>query len=124
MNSNFIHEGCIVLRGGSQTQIRKPSFLDYTDDAYAVLVHGDPMQPRYYAGDTLFVDPTAAPRVGDDVAVMIQLEGQLIAVFRECVKLTEASITVLELSSGKEATFQSSDIYGVHVVVGSARGRL
>jgi len=124
MNNGFFHEGGIVLRGGCQTQIRKPSFLDYSDDAYAVLVHGDPMQPRYYAGDTLFVDPTAAPRVGDDVAVMIQLEGQLVAVFRECVKLTEASITVLELKSGKEATFQRSDIYGVHVVVGSARGRL
>jgi hypothetical protein len=124
MNNGFFHEGGIVLRGGCQTQIRKPSFLDYSDDAYAVLVHGDPMQPRYYSGDTLFVDPTTAPRVGDDVAVMIQLEGQLIAVFRECVKLNETSITVLELKSGKEATFQLSDIYGVHVVVGSARGRL
>ena len=118
MNNGFFHEGGIVLRGGCQTQIRKPSFLDYSDDAYAVLV------PRYYSGDTLFVDPTTAPRVGDDVAVMIQLEGQLVAVFRECVKLNETSITVLELKSGKEATFQLSDIYGVHVVVGSARGRL
>lgn len=124
MTSNFTHEGGIVLRGGSQTQIRKPSFLDYSDDAYAVLSHSESMQPRYYAGDTLFVDPTAAPRVGDDVAVMIQLEGKLIGIFRECVKLTEASITVVELNSGKQSTFQRSDLFGVHVVVGSARGRL
>ena len=112
------------MRGGSQTQIRKPSFLDYSDDAYAVLVHDDCMQPRYFGGDTLFVDPTAAPRVGDDVAVMIQLEGKLVGIFRECVKLNETSITVVELKSGKQSTCQRRDLFGVNVVGGSARGRL
>ena len=118
------YTGGILLRGEPQMQIRKPSFLEYTADAYAVKVPGDNMQPRYFAGDTLFVDPTAELHVGDDVVVIISFGSDLVGIFWECEEITETAITVSQLKDAKKIIFSIQDLYGLHVVVGSVRGRL
>ena len=57
MNQKFNKGEGFVLRGSeaTQTQIRKPSFLTYSEKAYGCINFGTSMSPRYKAGDTLFV---------------------------------------------------------------------
>ena len=53
--------------GGGWDQIRFPRVDD--DNAYALEVTGDSMEPLYREGDILIVSPNSAPRKGDRVVV-------------------------------------------------------
>jgi phage repressor protein C with HTH and peptisase S24 domain len=53
--------------GGGWDQIRFPRLDD--DNAYALEVAGDSMEPLYREGDILIVSPNSAPRKGDRVVV-------------------------------------------------------
>jgi phage repressor protein C with HTH and peptisase S24 domain len=53
--------------GGGWDQIRFPRVDD--DNAYALEVAGDNMEPLYREGDILIVSPNSAPRKGDRVVV-------------------------------------------------------
>jgi len=117
-------EGFVVRqRSAAQTQIRKPSFLDYSSEAYAATNYGASMEPRYFSGDTLFVDPTLDAMPKDDVVVMFQLQDRMAGIFREFVSQTEEQIVVKDVASSKPVTLNKADIYALHVVVGSQRNR-
>jgi phage repressor protein C with HTH and peptisase S24 domain len=125
MNQQFDKgEGFVVRqRSAAQTQIRKPSFLDYSDEAYAATNYGDSMQPRYYTGDTLFIDPTLDAMPQDDVVVMFRLPDRMAGIFRELVSQTDDQIVIKDVASNKPVTLNKADIYALHVVVGSQRNR-
>jgi phage repressor protein C with HTH and peptisase S24 domain len=62
--------------GGGWDQIRFPRVDD--ENAYALEVTGDSMQPLYRDGDVLIVSPNSAPRKGDRV-VLRTTEGEVMA---------------------------------------------
>jgi phage repressor protein C with HTH and peptisase S24 domain len=62
--------------GGGWDQIRFPRVDD--DNAYALEVTGDSMQPLYRDGDILIVSPNSAPRKGDRV-VLRTTDGEVMA---------------------------------------------
>jgi phage repressor protein C with HTH and peptisase S24 domain len=64
--SGFFDDGGFPV-GGGWDQIRFPRVDD--DNAYALEVTGDSMEPLYREGDILIVSPNSAPRKGDRVVV-------------------------------------------------------
>ena len=62
-----------------------PPQLDKDVYAYALELPTNTMQPRYMAGDTLYVtsNPNLQPRAGDDVVLMFEHEDRQIAIVRE-----------------------------------------
>jgi phage repressor protein C with HTH and peptisase S24 domain len=62
--------------GGGWDQIRFPRVDD--ENAYALEVTGDSMEPLYRDGDVLIVSPNAAPRKGDRV-VLRTTDGEVMA---------------------------------------------
>ena len=62
-----------------------PPQLDNDTQAYALELPANTMQPRYKAGDMLYVsgDPNLQPRAGDDVVLMFEHEDRQIAIVRE-----------------------------------------
>lgn len=62
--------------GGGWDQIRFPRVDD--DNAYALEVTGDSMEPLYRDGDVLIVSPNTAPRKGDRL-VLRTTEGEVMA---------------------------------------------
>jgi phage repressor protein C with HTH and peptisase S24 domain len=62
--------------GGGWDQIRFPKVDD--ENAYALEVAGDSMQPLYRDGDILIVSPNSAPRKGDRV-VLRTTDGEVMA---------------------------------------------
>lgn len=125
MSQTFDKGDGFVLRAGNaaQTQIRKPSFLDYSGEAYAAVNFGSVMEPRYFSGDTLFVDPTLDAQPKDDIVLMFQQQDKIVGIFRELVELTEDKVIAQDVRSGKPVHFNKADLYAVHVVVGSQRSR-
>lgn len=52
--------------------VRRPAVLAGVKDAFAVYAHGDSMSPWRESGETVFVNPTRPPRVGDYVVIIIR----------------------------------------------------
>lgn len=50
---------------------RRPPAIDSNRKAYALYIVGESMEPRYRAGDLVYVDPRRAPMIGDDVIVQL-----------------------------------------------------
>ena len=125
MNQEFDKGDGFIVRqlSAAQTQIRKPSFLDYSAESYAATNYGAAMQPRYFSGDTLFVDPTLEAMPKDDVVVMFRLTDRMAGIFREFVSQTDDQIVIKDVASNKPVTLNRADIYALHVVVGSQRNR-
>ena len=49
--------------------VRRPPGIADAKNVYAIYVVGESMEPRYFAGDLVYVHPDRAPRVGDFVIV-------------------------------------------------------
>ena len=104
-------------------QIRKPSFLEYSDTAYAMTVYGTAMQPRYREGDIIYADPQLTPQDEDDVVISFKVDGAFVGVVRELVNMNTSNITFKDLETGQIKEFHLNDLYAVHVVVGSQKYR-
>src|SRR5580700_11315447 len=50
-------DGEFILNGNQVTEVLAPASLSSVPEAYAVYVVGDSMEPRYFAGETVFINP-------------------------------------------------------------------
>lgn len=66
--------GRFVLNGRKVRDVLCPPTLEHVPNAYAVYVHGDSMEPRYYSGEIVFVDPHRPVRRGDFVVAQLREE--------------------------------------------------
>jgi phage repressor protein C with HTH and peptisase S24 domain len=64
-------DGQFPFNGNRITDIAAPPSLAGVPDAYAVAVVGASMEPRYFAGEMLFVNPRLPVRAGDFVVAQI-----------------------------------------------------
>jgi phage repressor protein C with HTH and peptisase S24 domain len=70
-------------------------FPDMNDDAYALEVSGNSMEPLYRKGDILIVSPSAKVRKGDRVVVKTR-DGEVLA--KELKKKSDKAIELLSLN--------------------------
>jgi phage repressor protein C with HTH and peptisase S24 domain len=64
-------DGEFILNGNRIVDVLAPPSLQGVPDAYAVYVVGDSMEPRYFAGEAVFVNPRLPVRRGDFVVAQI-----------------------------------------------------
>jgi len=67
-------DGEFILNGNRIVDVLAPPSLLGVPDAYAVYVVGDSMEPRYFAGEAVFVNPRLPVRRGDFVVAQIAVE--------------------------------------------------
>src|SRR5258708_25792855 len=60
-----------VLSGNQVSEVLAPPVLSHVPNAYAVYVVGDSMEPRYFAGETVFVNPRLPISRGSFVVAQI-----------------------------------------------------
>lgn len=66
--------GRFVFNGDDSLRIICPPGLENVPEAYAVRVHGTSMEPRFKAGETVWLNPREPYRSGDDVVVQLKAE--------------------------------------------------
>lgn len=66
------HDGAINM-DGPVDYIRRPPALAHARDTYGVFVTGDSMEPRYFAGDPVYVSSARPVRIGDHVVVQCRI---------------------------------------------------
>lgn len=116
-------DGVIIRSESAPSQIRKPSFLEYSEKAYAVTTLSASMQPRYRPRDILYVDPNLIAIPNDDVIILFQLKEKLVGIVREVIEITDEQVSVQGIGSEEHETYKRSEQYGLHVVVGMQRNR-
>jgi len=62
-------DGSFELEGGVVDFVRRPPALSGTRDVYSLYVEGQSMEPKFMAGDLIFVHPHRPARIGDCVLV-------------------------------------------------------
>lgn len=116
--------GIFMHNGEAFDYVQRPSFLSDARDAYAVYMVGESMEPRYFAGETLFVHPHRPVRQGDFIVIQLAPEtegGEAEYLVKQFVRQDEKRLQVREYQP-KERVFDlpAARVLAAHKIVGSA----
>ncbi len=69
-----------VIISANPDTMQAPSILHNIENAYALEMINNEMQPRYFGGDTLFVDPSQVAMPSDDVVIQLHFVDRSVAI--------------------------------------------
>lgn len=112
-------DGRFILNGNKIDDILAPSSLAGIAEAYAIYVSGDSMEPRYFAGEAVFVNPRMPVRRGDFVIVQIksQIDGDPPFGFVKRFVRMGNELVVEQYNPAKQISFDRDDVVSVHRVM-------
>lgn len=112
-------DGEFEMNGSLLYEIMAPPSLAPVKNAYAVQVVGDSMEPRYFDGEVVFVDPTRRVKRGDFVIVQIRAEeeGPLLAYVKRFVRRNVNELVLEQYNPAKELRFAEATVHSVHFIV-------
>jgi len=99
--------------------VTAPPALTGVRDAYALIVTGNSMEPRYYAGDIVFINPNRPARLGDHVVIQEALNGGIAASIKRFEKQTETELITTQYNPLTVIRFKRDLITAVHRVLTS-----
>lgn len=116
--------GRFVLNGTEIGRVFCPPMLEGVEGAYAVMVFGTSMEPRYFAGETVWVNPHLPVRAGDDVIAQLIEDGDDNPVESYIKRFESRSSRVLRLyqynpdeGEERELEFDADRVFSVHKIV-------
>jgi phage repressor protein C with HTH and peptisase S24 domain len=114
-------DGRFIFNGETMAEVYAPSSLWGVRNAYAVYVSGDSMEPRYYAGETIFVNPHIPARQGDFVVVQIieEPEEPPAGYIKQFVSVSGDTLRLRQFNPAKDMHFPRARVVSVHKIVGS-----
>lgn len=112
-------DGEFILNGNRIRDILAPPDLAGVENAYAVAVVGTSMEPRYFAGERVFVNPRAPVRRGDFVVAQIAGdEGDPPHAYVKQFVSKEARVLRLnQFNPKKMLTFPVQKVVSIHRIV-------
>lgn len=118
--------GRFILNGSEVGRVFMPPMLEGVEGAYAVRVYGTSMEPRYFAGQTVWLNPHEPVRQGDDVVVQIVTdeengrESYIKRFVSQSSKVTRLYQYNPEEDEQHELEFETDKVFSVHKIVFSA----
>lgn len=115
--------GRFILNGSEVGRLFVPPMLEGVEGAYAVRVYGTSMEPRFKAGETVWINPNEPVRSGDDVIVQVATDEEnqresYIKEFRsQSSKVTRLWQHNPDEGETNEVTFASQSVFSVHKIV-------
>lgn len=119
--------GKFVFNGQTVDHVFCPPNLLNVDGAYAARIYGTSMEPRYKAGETIWINPIEPVRAGDDVVVQIVHgdDDHPESYIKEFVSLSAKVLRLRQLNpdEGEEEIleFPADKVFSVHKVVFHAK---
>jgi SOS-response transcriptional repressor LexA len=98
-------------------KVDRPPALAADAEAYAVVIAGESMWPRFRSGRWLLVSPAASIGVGDDVLVLLADDQGLI---KELVRRSAGSVELRQFSPNVTFVVNTDEIAAIHKIVGEA----
>jgi phage repressor protein C with HTH and peptisase S24 domain len=97
------------------------------DGVYVVEVFGNAMEPRYFAGEVVYVDPHQAASSGDFVVAQIQYQGEGLprTHIKRLVSFDDQWLTLDQYNPKQSLSFPSRLVVSIHpIVLAGKRQRL
>jgi phage repressor protein C with HTH and peptisase S24 domain len=114
-----------VLSGNQVSEVLAPAGLSSVPDAYAVYVVGDSMEPRYFAGETVFVNPRLP--IGREAFVVAQIsgsdEGKPRAYVKRFVSQDSRRLRLEQYNPKKVIEFPTSKVISLHRIIMSGENK-
>lgn len=99
--------------------VHRPPALLMTKDLYALYVEGDTMEPRFKAGDPVFVHPHKPVRIGDSVVVQIAktIDEPIAAMIAVMAKRTSHDVFLQKYNPDQIINFDNANIVSIHKIL-------
>lgn len=118
-------DGSFALEKPVVDMIEAPAVIGDVQDAYAVYVVGESMEPRYEPGEIVFVHPRLPVRRGDYVLVQVaqdENDGLIEGFIKKFESISDATLVVSQFNPKKEIRFARNRVRAVHKIVSSSIG--
>jgi phage repressor protein C with HTH and peptisase S24 domain len=103
-------------QGRPQEWVDRPSYLTHPH-AFAIYVNGESMQPRYYPGERVYVDPSKP--LSRDCFVVIECHDDT-AMIKQYVRHTDSEVELRQLNPPQEITIKTADVRALLRIVGAS----
>ncbi|RWK39275.1 S24 family peptidase [Mesorhizobium sp.] len=112
-------DGEFAMNGVALYEVVAPAVLDNVSGAYAVQVAGESMEPRYFDGEVVFVNPHRRVVKGDFVIVQIHAEHEddpPLAYVKRFVRHNSVELVLEQYNPPKELRFANKRVKSVHFI--------
>jgi phage repressor protein C with HTH and peptisase S24 domain len=115
--------GKLVMLYEVAERIPTPASLDKVDGAYAVYVAGTSMEPRYFAGELVHVNPNRPVARNEFCVVQIGPPGQPPeeGYIKQFVSMDAGKLKLRQYNPPMEIEFDTDKVHAIHLIVGTAR---
>jgi phage repressor protein C with HTH and peptisase S24 domain len=118
-------DGEFILNGNQVSEVLAPASLSSVPNAYAVYVVGESMEPRYFPGETVFVNPRLPISRGAFVVAQISSgeEGVPHAYVKRFVSQDSRRLRLEQFNPKKVLEFPTSKVVSVHRIIMSGENK-
>jgi phage repressor protein C with HTH and peptisase S24 domain len=109
-------EGIYFNEGEPKEFVDRPPALMGVSNAFALYVDGESMEPRYYAGEILYVNPNRTVTRGCFVAVEMT-DGQ--ALIKQFIRRNDEHLVLAQLNPPKEIRLPIAQVKRIYRITGS-----
>jgi len=99
--------------------IQAPAPISSVKDAYAVLVAGESMEPRYIPGETVYVSPYLPVRRGDFVVAQVtgEKDHHVQGYIKRFIAISDDALVLEQFNPRREIIFSRKRVKSVHRIV-------
>jgi SOS-response transcriptional repressor LexA len=112
-------DGFYFNEGEPKEYIRRPPLLDGVANAFALYVDGDSMEPRYFAGEILYVNPNRPVTKGCFVAVELA-DGQ--GLIKQFMRRDDHQVLLRQFNPPKEIPITAGQVKHIYRITASGEG--
>jgi phage repressor protein C with HTH and peptisase S24 domain len=109
-------EGFYFNEGEPSEYVIRPDNLAGSSNAFALYIDGDSMEPRYFAGEIVYVNPNR-PLTRNCFVAIEMADGR--GMIKQFVRRTEEQITLHQFNPAKDIRVNARDVKRIYRIVGS-----
>lgn len=109
-------EGAFQFTNEEIEYVRRPPQLE-GKSVYALYIQNDSMEPRYFAGEVVFVDAKRPPGPGDFVIIEMQVNGETAAMCKRLVRRTSRAVIVAQYNPAGEIEVDPAKVVAIHRII-------
>jgi hypothetical protein len=110
-------DGFLFVQGEAKEFVERPANLKGVFNALALYMDGDVMEPRYYAGELLYVNPNRPLTRNCFVAVELA-DGQ--GLIRQFVRRSEDEVVLHQFNPAKDLHLKAGNVRKIYRITGAA----
>ncbi|WP_246708085.1 helix-turn-helix transcriptional regulator [Bartonella sp. HY038] len=111
-------DGDFPMNGTVLFDVLCPPQLEDVEDAYAIMISGDSMYPRYEDGELAFIDPNRRVKKGDYVVAQVIIKNDTTphAFIKKFLRHNAQELVLEQFNPMKELSFPHANVVSVHFI--------